>query len=123
MKKLWIYILISWTLIVLTNCNKNEENKGLRVNETLIVTLYIADDIDVNQIILTSTGGTDKILGSQINDKRKIKLKTPQLGEGVYSICIYTATDTLCSQDNYIESGYRPKLRLKNNIIETLEWF
>lgn len=119
MKKLWIYILISWTLIVLTNCNKNEENKGLRVNETLIVTLYIADDIDVNQIILTSTGGTDKILGSQINDKRKIKLKTPQLGEGVF----YTATDTLCSQDNYIESGYRPKLRLKNNIIETLEWF
>ena len=123
MKRIRLYILTSLTLIILTNCNNDEKIKGLRANEILAVTLVISDDIDVKQITLTSTGGSDKILGNQIDNKRKVKLKTPQRGEGTYSICVYTATDTLCSQESYIEGGYRPKIRLKNNKFETLKWF
>ena len=122
MKKIGLYILTALTLTVLTNCNNDEKIKGLKSNEILVVTLEILDDIKINEITLTSTGGTDKINGDQIENRKKIKLKTPQSGEGTFTICIYTKTDTLCSQDSYIEGGYRPKLRLKNNKFETLEW-
>jgi hypothetical protein len=123
MKKIRNYILTVFTLTVLTNCNNDEKIEGLKSNEILVVTLEILDDIEINEITLTSNGATDKIKGDQIENKKKIKLKTPQSGEGTFKICVYTKTDTLCSQDSYIEGGYRPKLRLKNNKFETLEWF
>lgn len=123
MKKIRTYILTVFTLTVLTNCNNDEKIEGLKSNEILVVTLEILDDIEINKITLTSNGGTDKINGDQIENKKKIKLKTPQSGEGTFKICVYAKTDTLCSQDSYIEGGYRPKLRLKNNKFETLEWF
>lgn len=123
MKRIRIYILTIFTLTVLTNCNNDEKIEGLKSNEILVVTLEILDDIEINEIILTSNGATDKIKGDQIQNKKKIKLKTPQSGEGTFKLCLHTKTDTLCSQDSYIEGGYRPKLRLKNNKFETLEWF
>lgn len=123
MKKIRTYILAVFTLTVLTNCNNDEKIEGLKSNEILVVTLEILDGIEINKITLTSNGGTDKINGDQIENKKKIKLKTPQSGEGTFKICVYAKTDTLCSQDSYIEGGYRPKLRLKNNKFETLEWF
>ncbi|WKZ76299.1 MAG: hypothetical protein QY303_05240 [Vicingaceae bacterium] len=123
MKRILLYILTTFTLTVLTNCNNDEKIEGLKSNEILVVTLEILDDIEINEIILTSNGATDKIKGDQIQNKKKIKLKTPQSGEGTFKICVYAKTDTLCSQDSYIEGGYRPKLRLKNNKFETLEWF
>jgi len=123
MKRILLYILTIFTLIVLTNCNNDEKIEGLKSNEILVVTLEILDDIEINEITLTSNGATDKIKEDQIQNKKKIKLKTPQSGEGTFKICVYAKTDTLCSQDSYIEGGYRPKLRLKNNKFETLEWF
>lgn len=118
--KFWTIILT--TLIVLTSCNAEDKIDCFKSHEILVVTLDIEDDIDIEQVTLTSTGGTDKVLGTQIDNRQKVKLKTPQRGEGTFSICVYTATDTLCSQNSYIEGGYRPKLRLKNNKFETLEW-
>lgn len=110
------------SLIALTSCNLEDKIDGYKSNEILVVTLDIFDNFDVEKVTLTSTNGTDEILGSKIENRNKIKLKTPQLGEGTFKICIYTTTDTLCSQDSYIEGGYRPKLRLKNNKFETLQW-
>ncbi|MFN4123755.1 MAG: hypothetical protein ACK4GL_10690 [Flavobacteriales bacterium] len=112
MKRIELYIL---TTLALTNCNNVEKIEGLKSNEIL-------DDIKINEITLSSTGGTDKINGAQIKNRKKIKLKTPQSRDETFKICIYTNTNTLCSQDSYIEGGYRPKLRLKNNKFETLKW-
>jgi hypothetical protein len=109
-------------LILLTSCDSEDKINGYKSNEILVVTIDIVDNFDIEKIILTSTGGKDEILGKKIKNRQKIKLKTPQFGEGTFKICIYTTTDTLCSQDKYIEGGYRPKLRLKNNKFETLEW-
>ena len=122
MKRIGLYILTALTFNVLTNCNNDEKIEGLKANEILVVTLEILDDIKINKITLTSTGGKDKINGDQIENRKKIKLKTPQNGEGTFKICIYTNTDTLCSQDSYIEGGYRPEVRIKNNKFETLKW-
>jgi hypothetical protein len=119
MKFLTVAIIV---LITLTSCNSEDKIDGYKSNEILVVTIDIVDNFDIEKITLTSTGGTDEILGNKIENRQKIKLKTPQLGEGTFKICIYTKTDSLCSQDSYIEGGYRPKLRLKNNKFETLEW-
>lgn len=123
MKRIGFYTLTALTLTVLTNCNNDEKIEGLKANEILVVTLEILDDIEINEIILSSNGGTDKIKGDQIENKKIIKLKTPQNGEGTFKICVYTKKDTLCTQNSYVEGGYRPKLRLKNNKFVTLEWF
>ena len=72
MKRIRIYILTIFTLTVLTNCNNDEKIEGLRSNEILVVTLEILDDIEINEIILTSNGATDKIKGDQIQNKKKI---------------------------------------------------
>lgn len=122
-KKIKPLSVIVTTLIILTSCNSEDKIEGLKANEILVVTLDIADDINIKQVNLTSTGGTDKILGTQIDNKRKVKLKTPQRGEGTFSICVFTATDTFCSRQNYIEGDYRPKLKLKNSNFEIVEWF
>ena len=122
MRKTTFILLFLLTAMVLTSCNSEDKIDGYKSNEILIVTIDIIDDFDIEKITLTSTGGTDEILGNKIENRRKIKLKTTQLGEGTFKICIYTKADTLCSQDSYIEGGYRPKLRLKNYRFETLEW-
>ncbi len=122
MKKTVIHTLTVFIIVFLTSCNNDEKIKGFKSNEILVVTLDISDNFDIEKITLTSTGGTDEISGNQIENRQKVKLKTPQRGEGTFKICVYTLTDTLCSQDSYIEGGYRPKLRLKNKKFETLEW-
>lgn len=92
----------------MAHCNTDEKIEGLKVNETLVMTLEILDDVKINAITLTSTGGADKINGHQIENRKKIKLKIPQKREGTFKICVYTNTDISCSQDSYVEGGYRP---------------
>lgn len=123
MKSVLIYILTFPIFAFLISCNNVEKIEGLKPNEILVVTLEVLDNVEINEITLTSTSGTDKINGDQIENKKRIKLKTPQNGEGTFKICVYTKIDTLCSQDSYIEGGYRPKLRLKDSKFETLKWF
>lgn len=120
--KYWAIILA--TLFILTSCNSDDKIKGYKSHEILVVKLDIEDDLTIEKITLRSSYGqfTDSILGTEIRNKKCIKLKCPQRGEGTYSICVFTNKDTLCSKNSYIEGGYRPILKLKNNKFETIEW-
>ena len=122
MLRLIFCLPILFALIIFSTCNNDEKIKGLKPNQILVVTLEIADDIEVRKVTLTSSDGIDSISGNQIRNK-KIKLKAPQSGEGLFSVCIFTATDSICSQKTYIEGGYRPKLRFKNNKFESINLF
>ena len=123
MKKKLIYIFMLFIFILLFSCNHDEKIDGLKPHEILVVTLEIEDNTEFNKITLISTDGTDTITIDPIKNKKRYKLKTPQIGEGMYKICVYTTTDTLCSKNNYIEGGYRPKLRLINHEFEQVKWF
>lgn len=103
-------------------CNHKDTIEGYKSHEILVVTLEVADDSKIEKVILNSSYRhfNDSVFGSTIEDKSAIKLKCPQISEGTFSICVYTNKDTLCSDDYYIEGGYRPRLRLKNNKFETL---
>ena len=105
----------------MTSCDSEDKIDGYESNEILVVTIDVVDDFFIQKITLISTGGIDEILGNKIENRKKIKLKTPQSGEGAFKICIYTMSDTLCSRGYYIEGGYRPRLRLKNKTFEILE--
>src|SRR4051812_25910271 len=98
-KRIYEVILI---LIVaaLTACNSEEKIEGYKSHEILIVTLVIEDKIDIEKITLNSSYGqlSDSILRNEIGNKKTIKLKCPQIGEGTYSICVYAHKDTFCSK-------------------------
>ena len=123
MRKLIIYILSLSLLPLLPSCNNEDKIEGFKANEILVVTLEIVSDIEIKQIALNSDAGTVIISGNQVAKKDRVKLKTPQMGEGTYSICVYTATDTLCSKETYVEGGYRPILRFENKKFQTIEWW
>lgn len=107
----------------LAGCSHDEKIEGLKSNEILVVTLEIADDIDVEEIRLIAKEGTDLVKGDKIRNRRKIKLKVPYKGEGTFTICVYTKTGVICSLESYAEGGYRPGLKLANNRFETVKWF
>ncbi|MBK8984434.1 MAG: hypothetical protein IPM38_19470 [Ignavibacteria bacterium] len=125
MKKLLIrYLLIVFTSAFI-GCDSDEKIENYKSHEILIVTLEIEDDTAIEKVTLQSSHGqfTDSILQNEIGNNKSIKLKCPQKGEGTFSICVFTKEDTLCSEESYAEGGYRPKLKLKDNKFETLEWF
>ena len=117
-----ILVLISATIIIA--CNSEDKIEGYKSYEILVVKLDIEDDLTIEKITLRSSYGkfTDSILIQEISNKKTIKLKCPQIGEGTFSLCVFTKKDTICSKDSYIEGGYRPRLKLKNNKFETIEW-
>lgn len=124
MRKIYFRLLVLISATALTACNSDDKIAGYNSHEILVVKIDIEDDLTIEKITLRSSYGqfTDSILGREIGNEKTIKLKCPQKGEGTFSICVFTNKDTLCSKDSYIEGGYRPRLKLKNNKFETIEW-
>ncbi|MEQ1734138.1 MAG: hypothetical protein ABL940_10715 [Bacteroidia bacterium] len=125
MRKIFFILLVFISITGLIACNSDDKIEGYKYREILVVTLDIEDDLTIEKITLHSSFGqyTDSISRKEIGKKKTIKLKCPQKGEGTFSICVFTDKDTLCSKGSYIEGGYRPRLKLKNNKFETLKWF
>lgn len=124
MRKTIFRLLVLTFVVALTACNSDDKIEGYKSHEILVVKLDIEDDLQIEKITLRSSYGqfTDSISRKEIGNRKSIKLKCPQKGEGTFSICVYTDKDTIRSKDSYIEGGYRPRLKLKNNKFETIEW-
>jgi hypothetical protein len=124
MRKTIFRLLVLISATALTACSSDDKIEGYKSHEILVVKLDIEDDLPIEKITLRSSYGqfTDSISRQEIGNKKTIKLKCPQKGEGTFSICVFTNKDTICSKDSYIEGGYRPRLKLKNNKFETVEW-
>jgi len=108
---------------IFTSCNTNDKIEGLKSNEIIVITVNLEIFDRIEKITLVSKFGRDSLIQEQIGDKRRIKLKCPMKGEGVYNICVYTEKDTICSNENYAEGGYRPVLKLKEKKIEFENFF
>lgn len=102
MDKIINYTITLFAMIIIAGCSNNDKIEGLKANQIIVVTVDIEDDINLEKVLLNSSGGKDSLLNDQLADKRKLKLKTPLKGEGTYTICIYTSTDTICSQAGYV---------------------
>jgi hypothetical protein len=119
--KFLIFALI--TSIVISSCVRKKKNDSPHPSEFIIVNLKVEDDIEIFKIVLHTDDGRDSITKEDIENKKEFELQAQQIGEGNFSICVFTKTDTLCSQDEYVEGGYRPKLILKNKKYEVLNSF
>ncbi|WP_400190933.1 hypothetical protein [Hymenobacter sp. B81] len=100
----------------------DESIPGYQPHEIIVVTLNLEANQNIEKIVLQAESSKDSLLKPEITNKASVKLKCPQNGEGTYSLCVYRTNDTLCSPESYIEGGYRPKLVLKRNMIEVVEW-
>jgi hypothetical protein len=85
------------------------------------VRLFIETEKSIDKITLTSSSSNQTItLSSQI----ETILTFPSTGEGEFGIvCIFKNGQELHSQSHYVESGYCPKLIIKDNEIETIEFY
>ncbi|HAY33667.1 MAG TPA: hypothetical protein DCY06_05985 [Bacteroidetes bacterium] len=112
-------------IFVFTGCDTDIKIDNYKSNEILAVTIEIEDDIEIEKITLNSNKSlnTDSISLIEIGEKKIFDLKCPQKGEGTFSVCVFTKSDTLCSAEIYAEGGYRPKLKLKAGKFEVMEWF
>lgn len=125
MKKISFRLLVLFTAASLTTCKPGEKTDGYKSNEILVVTLDIEVDQEIEKITLRSDYGefVDSILQKELNSDSTIKFECPHKGEGTFSLCIYTKRDTVCSNGNYAEGGYRPHLKFKNNKLEIIKGF
>lgn len=124
MKNAFFKLLVLISATALTACNSDDKIEGFNSHEIVVVQLDLEDNLPIEKITLRSSYSlfTDSISRQEIGIKKSIKLKCPQIGEGTFSICVFTNKDTICSREDYIEGGYRPRLKLKNNKFETIEW-
>ncbi len=85
------------------------------------VKIEIETTKEVDKILLISTYSNQTI---QINGEKETLLVFPNKGEGVFKICcIFHDQSELCSDENYIEAGYAPVIKIKDNEIETVNLF
>jgi hypothetical protein len=85
------------------------------------VKIEIETTKEIDKIILTSTYSNQTI---QINGEKETLLIFPNMGEGVFEICcIFQDQSEICSNENYIEAGYAPVLKIKNNEIEITDFY
>lgn len=120
--KFYIQFIVIFTCIFIS-CNSDDKIEGLYGYEILAIKLNIEDDVEIKKVILKSSQGKDSILGHQIKNKSKIKLKTKLISEGTFTLCIITPTDSICSQESYVEGGYRPQLSFKDKKFYFLRQF
>ena len=107
-------------VFVFTGCDTDFKIDNYKSNEILAVTLEIEDDIEIEKVTLKSGDGkySESISRFEFGEKKTLTLKCPQKGEGTFSVCAYTKSDTVCTEEIYAEGGYRLKLKLKANKIE-----
>jgi hypothetical protein len=124
-KKLTTFVLfLVGVLPFVISCSSDSDEKieGYKTNEIIVVTLDIKEQQGIEKVTLLSSGNKDSILKREIGNRTTIKLKCPQKGEGVFSLCVYLSQDTICSKEGYVEGGYRPKLIFRDKTLKVVKW-
>ncbi len=85
------------------------------------VRLLFETEKKVEKVVLTSSYSNQTI---QINGQSETVLIFPNLGEGEFKVCsLFEDGQELCSQGQYVEAGYSPTLSIKNDEIETIDFY
>lgn len=85
------------------------------------VRLLFETEKKVEKVVLTSTYSNQTI---QTNGQNETILVFPNPGEGEFKVCCqFEDGQELCSQGHYVEAGYSPTLSIKNDEIETIDFY
>ncbi len=112
-------LLFTFTIITLISC-KNNSNNILYIGkgEDVKVTLEVWNNKDIEKIDFISNGDIDVVLKEKLSQYNEISYSFNCKGEGTFSVCVYSNSDTICSE-HYVESGYHVKLNCTANQINT----
>ena len=85
------------------------------------VRVQINTDKPIEKLTLISTYSNQTV---ELSGQTETVFIYPNPGEGEFKICCYFKDGTeLCSKGDYVEGGYSPKLEIKDNEIETVEFY
>ena len=98
-------------LIVFFGCSTNNRTElEIGNGNDVIVELEVRDKQDIEKIEFQAKGSLEMVTSKDLDHYNVIKYGFNGRGEGTYSVCVYTKSDTICRVDN-VEGGYRPKLK------------
>jgi hypothetical protein len=105
-------------MMVLFGCNTNNKTElEIGNGNDVIVALELTDKKDIEKIEFQANGKMELVTDKDLNHYNVIKYGFNGRGEGTYRVCVYTKNDTICRVD-YVEGGYRPKLKCNAKRIE-----
>jgi len=87
----------------------------------VIVRLLIETEKSIDKLVLKSSSSNQTI---ELNGQTETIFIFPNAGEGEFKVCcIFKDGKELCSQSHYVESGYSPRLKIKDNKIMTIDFY
>lgn len=105
-------------MIVLFGCNLNNQTElEIGNGKDVIVALEVTDKNDIEKIEFQANGNMEMVTSKDLDQYNIIKYGFNGRGEGTYRVCVYAKSDTICRLD-YVEGGYRPKLKCDAKQIE-----
>ena len=105
-------LLILILNLLFSSCSEAIEEYTSR--DIVIVTLEINDVKKINKINFNGNETNISISKNDLINKKELKFKFPNSGEGVFNLCVENNIDTICVE-GYVEGGYRPVLEFKGN--------
>ena len=80
----------------------------------------IIDTYAIDSIILTSEHSIHSV---DIGNQNEIVIVFPNPGEGSFSLCcVFSDGRKLCDNEQYVEAGYKPTLKIKEDTIEVVDY-
>ena len=105
--------LTSLILCALLSCSNNQHLK-LGDSDDVVVNVEIRDKSDIKTIVFRANGLSQILNPTDLDQYTSISFGFDALGEGTFTLCVFSANDSICSE-HYVESGYRPKLSCTAN--------
>lgn len=83
--------------------------------------LQIESTKEIEKLRLIPTYSNQKI---ELNGRIETALIFPSPGEAEFKVCCFFKDGSeLCSNGDYVESGYTPTLKIKDPVIETVDLY
>lgn len=104
-------------IVVLTSCDNNNSTLELGNGNDVLVLMEVSDKQGINKIEFQANAVTEIATEDNLKNYKNILFGFEGKGEGTFKVCVYSISDTICSE-YYVEGGYRPKLICTANSID-----
>ncbi len=117
-------IILIFNVICSITCCTNSSRSTLKIGTgtDVQVLLEVEDSKEIHKITFQAGDSLQTVLQSQLTSFDTILFSFDEEGEGTYKVCVYSINDTICTEQ-YVENGYRPKLKCTTNKIEVIDFF
>ena len=116
--------LLVMLMVIFWSCSSDSSEDVINIGNgsDVIVTVNINHKMDIEKIEFLTHQILNKavIRSAELRMHNTIKYGLECGGEGTFKVCIYTKSDTICSE-YYIEKGYSPVLSYSSSGIEEIE--